>query len=121
MQRPLMKRIEVAGGIAHLAKPFKAKPPDIFLNTINKDLFLFLGIGIVKAEVALAIVLFSQTKIEADRCRMTDMEIPIRLRRKAGDDFITGNMTGGEIAINDLFQKIFRLLENFTSVCFAHG
>ena len=62
--------------------PLKAKPLNVFLDEVDVA-GLFLGrIGIVKTQVAFAAIFLGKSKIQADRLGMTDVQIPIRLRRK---------------------------------------
>ena len=66
--------------------PVEAEPMHVGLDRV--DIFLlFLGrIGIVEAQIALAAEFLGDAEIQADRFGVADMEIAVRLRRKARDD-----------------------------------
>ena len=44
------------------------------------------GIGVVEAQIALAVVFAGDAEIQADRFRVADVEVAIGLRREPGDD-----------------------------------
>ena len=112
MQRPLVELLEIRGGIAHLAIPLKTQPTDIVLNSINKDLALFLGVRVIKTQIANAAKLLRQAKIDRDRLGMTNMQKAVRLGRKTRYD--RGH--------NPIVQVILNLgLEKITSRFGTHG
>jgi hypothetical protein len=43
----------------------------------------FRGIGVVEAQVALAAVAFREAEVQADRLRVSKVQVAVRLRRKA--------------------------------------
>ena len=83
---PLVELLEVVGGIVEVLAPVEAEPADALLDRFDV-LHLFLGrIGVVEAEVAAAAEIAGQAEVEADGLGMADVQIAVRLRRKAGDD-----------------------------------
>ena len=73
--------LEVVRSIENLA-PFEAQPLDIVGDAIYILGILFHRIGIVKAEVANAIVLLSDAEIHTDGLNVTNVEVAIRFGRK---------------------------------------
>ena len=70
-------------------------------------LHIFFGrIRIVKAQVGFTLILFSQTEIQANAFRVTDMQIPVRFRRKARMYPIIGIHIFRDIRIDLRFNKI---------------
>ena len=66
--------------------PIEAEPAHVALDGV--DIFLgFLGrIGVVVTQIAMAAELAGDAEIEANRLGVADMQIAIRLRRKARDN-----------------------------------
>ena len=66
--------------------PIEAEPVHVALDGVDVFL-LFLGrIGVVEAQIAVAAELLRDAEIQADRLGVADMQIAVRLGRKAGDD-----------------------------------
>ena len=84
--------------------PVKTEQPDIALDRV--DIFLlFLGrICVIEPQMAASAELSGDAEIQADRLGMTDVEIAIWLRRKAGNDLF--DATGVKIALDDVTNKI---------------
>src|SRR5580704_5628788 len=84
--------------------PVEAEPMDVLLDGVDIFLLLLRGIGVVEAQIALAGEFLRDAEIEANRLGMADMEIAVRLRRKAGDDFRVA--AGCEIGSNNVADEI---------------
>ena len=56
---------------------------DIRLDRLFKFDGFFAGICVIKPQIAEAVVLGSHSKIQADRFRMANMQIPVRLGGEA--------------------------------------
>ena len=79
-----VKLVKVVGGIVKPVLPIEAQPSHILFDRLNIFLFFLCRIGIVESQVAEAVVIFCQSKIEADRLCMSDMEISVRARGENG-------------------------------------
>src|SRR5262245_10345362 len=77
----LIKLLEVVRRIK-LAVPLKAQPVHVAFDRLDILDIFFAWIGIIEAQVALAAELRRQAKVEADRFRVADMKVTVRLRRK---------------------------------------
>src|SRR6187431_3712463 len=66
--------------------PVEAQPSDRIAYRINVFLLFFFRIGVVQAQMADAVIISRQTKVETDAFRMTDMQVAIRLGGKTGFD-----------------------------------
>ena len=65
--------------------PFVAHPANVFHDCVDIFILFLDRIGVVKSQIAGAIGAFLRnTKIEAERFSVTDMQVTIRLRRKTG-------------------------------------
>ncbi len=64
--------------------PVEAEPAHVALDGVDIFLLLLHRIGIVETQVAAAAELLRHPEIEADRLGVADMQIAVRLRRKAG-------------------------------------
>ena len=72
---------EVAGVVQRI--PLKAQPTHIGLDRVDVLLLLLRRIGVVKAQVALAVVVLGQAEVDADRLGMPDVQVAVRLGWKA--------------------------------------
>src|SRR5205085_9736904 len=61
-------------------------------------------IRVVEAEVAMAAVPVGHAEVEADRLRMADVQMAVRLGRKAGDDGLMP--AAAQIVLDDLADKV---------------
>ena len=78
---PEVKLFEVVAGVVQ-SVPLEAEPADIVLDRLDV-LGLFGGrVRVIEAEVALPAEFFRQPKVQADRLRMPDVQVAIRLGRK---------------------------------------
>jgi hypothetical protein len=63
---PLVELLKVVRGIETMFSPFEAEPADAFLYCLDVFLFFLDRVGIVKPQVATAVVISGQAEIEAD-------------------------------------------------------
>jgi len=78
--------LEIRRRIPHLARPVKAEPIDILFNRIDKLLALFRRVRVIETQITLPPVLGGNAEVKADRFRMADMQIAVRLWWKASLD-----------------------------------
>ena len=64
--------------------PVEAKPPDRLDDRIHIFLLFLLGIGIIKTQMACAVIIMGEAEIQANAFGMADMKIAIWLGGKAG-------------------------------------
>ena len=64
----------------------ETQPLDVFFDGVDVFVVFFFRVGIVKTQVAQAIVNISQTEVQADGFGVTDVQIAIRLGRETGLD-----------------------------------
>jgi len=100
----VVKLLEIIRRVVQF-RPFKAQPLYIAFDRFHIFVAFFLGVGIVKTQIAGAVIFGGDTKIQADRFCMTDMQITVRFRRKACDNF-TVVFVVFEIVGNDLADKV---------------
>ena len=86
MLGPLVELLEIVGGVAEMVAPIEAQPAHVALDGVDVLLLLLRRVGVVEAQVAAAAELLGDAEIEADRLGVADVEVAVRLRRKAGDD-----------------------------------
>ena len=66
-----------------LVLPVKAQPTHAVKNTIDVFLIFLHRIGVVKTHVAIAAVVTSEAKVQANALGVTDVQIAVRFRREA--------------------------------------
>ncbi len=82
----LVQPLEVVRGVQRLPVPREAEPADVLLNRVDVlDVFLR-RVGVVEAQVAGPAELAGDAEVEADRLRVPDVQVAVRLGRKAGRD-----------------------------------
>ena len=87
LNRHLVKLVKIIGGVIESTVPVVAKPVYILGDGVDIFLFFFCRIGIVKAQVARTAVLFRNAEVQTDRFGMADVQITVRLGRKARMNF----------------------------------
>ena len=80
--RTFVQKIKVIGSKKDIVI-IKAQPLDVFFNRFHILGVLFGGVSVIKAQIANALVLIFYTEIDADCLRMADVQIAVRLGRKA--------------------------------------
>ena len=84
LQRDLIHLVKIVAGEKESVLVVRPQPLDVFLDRFHELGFLLRRIRVVKAEIELAAVLLRKTVIQKNALRMADVEIAVRLRRKAG-------------------------------------
>ncbi len=86
--RPAVQPLEIVGGVVKVLPPIEAEPAHVALDGV--DIFLlFLGrIGVVETQMTAAAEFLGDAEIQADRLGVADMQIAVRLGRKAGDHLL---------------------------------
>ncbi len=102
--RPVVKLFEIVRGVMKIFAPIEAEPAHVGLDGV--DIFLlFLGrIGVVEAQIALPAELLRDAEIQTDRFGVADMEVAVRLRRKARDHALVPARR--QIGAHDVADKI---------------
>ena len=118
----LVHLLKILGRIVKSVVPVKAEPLYVLLDSVNILNVLFCWVGIVHTEVADSAELFSRAKVNADSLCVSDMQIAVRLGRKASMNLFTlksavfGNILiykiVNEVVLHNLF--IFNIF-NFSS------
>ncbi len=102
--RPVVELFEIIRGVIKILAPIEAEPAHVGLDGIDIFLLLLGRIGIVEAQIAVAAEFLGDAEIEANRLGVADMEIAVRLGRKARDDgFMPARR---EIGAHDVADKI---------------
>ena len=81
--RVLVEALEVIRGEVEVFTPVEAEPTDVLLNGAHVQLVFRLRVGVVEAQMSDTSVVGSGTEIEANRLGVTDVKVPVGLRRKA--------------------------------------
>ena len=100
-----IETVEIVGRMVEVGAPVIAQPAHRVLDRILVfDVFLD-RVGVVEAQMAHAAVFCGQAEIQADRLGVADMQITVRLRRKASDHS-PSVLVGVQILGNDLPKEI---------------
>ena len=104
--------------MVEVRSPVEAEPAHVPFDRI--DIFLlFLGrIGIIEAKMTTAAELFRDTEVEADRLGVTDVQVSIRLRRKARHHICVA--LGGKISRDDIADEVTPCVR-LSDCCFRHA
>src|SRR6185436_2417544 len=108
---PLVELIEVIRGVQRLAAPVETQPVHVLDDRARVLRLFLLRIRVVEAEIAAPAELERDAEVEADRLRVTDVEIAVRLRRKAGNDGLMPS--AAELLLDDLANEVTRLRWGF--------
>ena len=104
MFRPFVELLEIVGRVIEMFSPVEAEPAHVALDGVDIFLLLLGRVGVVEAQMAAAGKFLGHAEIQADRLGVADMQIAVRLGRKAGDDFSRAAPT--QIGANDVADKI---------------
>src|SRR5204863_9313580 len=96
---PLIELLKVIGRMKQLI-PLESEPLHIARDRLCVLLFFLRRIRVVETEMTTSAVFIRDAEVEADRFRVTNMEIAIRLRRKSRDDNVVPPFA--EIVLDDL-------------------
>lgn len=126
--------VKVVAGLVTMGRsavlPIEAQPLHRIDDGVDVTLIFFFWIGVVKTQVANTAVILRQTKVQANAFGVSDVQVSVGLRRKAGTDFggiwraflmrveISRRAAPaplrvgalGQIGFNDLAQKITGLI-----------
>ena len=103
----LVGLFKVVRAVEKAVAPVKAEPADVLLNGIDKFGVLLGGIGVVHAQIAETAELLRRAEIDAQRLAVADVQIPVRLGRKAGVYRFSGKPSaGGNVLGNKILNKI---------------
>ena len=101
---PFVELLKIVRGVVEVASPIEAEPAHVVLDGIDIFLLLLDRIGVVEPKVAATTEFLGNAEVEADRLGVADMQIPVRLRRKARD--YRGVTLGGQISANDVANEV---------------
>ncbi len=106
---PGVKLVEIVGSVKFLL-PLKSEPLDVLLDRIDIFSVLLGRIGVIETQVGLAAVFLSEAEVDADALRVSEMEVPVRLRRETRHHAI--HSSGLQVIFDYLLKKVesFRLL-----------
>jgi hypothetical protein len=105
MLRPLIELLEVIGRVIEMLAPIEADPLHVAHDRLGVFDFLFGRIRIVEPEIAVPAVFVGDSEIEADRFRVADVQIAVRLRREPRYD---GRMPAAPEVLLDNFPNKVR-------------
>src|SRR5262249_11753388 len=80
---PLVELLEVVAGVIEVPAPVEAEPADVAHDRVDVLLTLLGRIGVVEAQVAVSVELLRHAEVEADRLGVADVQVAVRLGRKA--------------------------------------
>ena len=104
-QRPVVELVEVVRGVERLAAPVETEPAHVALDGLDV-LRVFRGrVRVVEAQVAVTAVLLGDAEVEADRLRVADVQVAVRLRREPGDD-LAAVLARGDVGAHALADEI---------------
>ena len=101
---PVVELLEIVGCEIEVRAPVEPEPAHIALDRVDILLLLLGRVGVVKAQMTAAAIFLRHLKIQADRFGMPDMEIAVRLRRKAGHHL--ASTTGSQIGIDNVANEV---------------
>ena len=84
--------------------PAESKPFDIASNRVDVLDALFFRVGVIEAQVAVTAVITRDTEVEADRLGVTDVQVTVWFRWKAGNDL--RDPARRQVGIDDIADKI---------------
>jgi len=85
--------------------PLETEPADVVLDAINVFGLLGHRVGVVEAEVALAVVFLGQPEIQTDAFCVADVQVAVGFRREAGV-YPAAVLAFGDVLLDDFFDEV---------------
>ena len=104
--RELIQPVEIVGRVVLVRPPLEAEPAHRLLDRVDILLLFLRRVGVVEAQVAAPAVLGREAEVEADRLRVPEMQVAVRLGRKAGHHLPVA--AGAEVRLDDLADEVAR-------------
>src|SRR5690625_6317032 len=104
MHSPLIELLEVIGSETNLAVPLVTQPLNSFFDGVDVLLVLFFRVGVVKTQIANATKLLCHTEVQADRFRVSDVQVAIGLGWKSGEHLFDHSLL--QIFANNILNKM---------------
>ena len=101
---PGVELLEIVRRVIEVLAPVETEPAHVALDGVDVFLLLLGRVGVVEAQVTVSAELLGDAEVEADRLGMADVEIAVRLGRKARHH---GRMTlGFEVGPYDVADEV---------------
>src|SRR5262249_44110306 len=104
LNTPIIELLKIVGSVVELL-PLETQPTHVFLDGVYIFGFLFLGVGIVEAQIGAAAELVGQPEVQADGLGMANMEIAVGLRREPRPDTALV-LAGLQVVANNLADEV---------------
>ena len=102
----LVQVFEIVRGVILVIAPVETEPPHRVADGIDVFLLFLRGVGVVEPQVAHAAVVVREAEVEADGLRVPEMQVAVRLGRKARHHLLV--LAGGEVCLDDLADEVAR-------------
>ena len=106
LDRPFVELIEIVGSVEEPV-PLEAEPVHVGLDRLDVFGFFLLGIGVVEAKIRMSAEFVGQPEVDADRLGMSDVQMAVRLGRKARLHAAVV-LVGLEVFENDVADEVRR-------------
>ena len=108
---------EVVAGVAQVF-PVEAEPVHVALDARHVFFVFFFGVGVVKAQVAIAVEALGHVEVEADGFDVAEVQVAVGFGREAGDD-VAAVFAVFQVFFDDVFDEVgcFRGLAHVGSSC----
>ena len=100
-----VERVEIVARVEQMVLERETQPLDHFFDRLFVlDVFLD-GIGVVETQMAHAVVVFGEAKVQANRFCVADVKIAVGFRWEACDDF-AAVLAGRVVRVDDLSNEV---------------
>jgi len=108
LDRVFVVLVEVVRPVEEAVAPVEAQPVDVVLDGLDVLGVLLRGVRVVHAEIAQAAELFGGAEIDAESLAVADVQVAVRLRRKARVDSEALKLSaGGDVLLHKVVDKVF--------------
>ena len=102
----LIQPVEIVRRVVLVRLPLEAEPAHRGLDRVDVLLLFLRRVGVVEAQVAAPAVFGGEAEVEADRLRVPEMQVAVRLGRKARHHLLVA--AGAEVRLDDLADEVTR-------------
>ena len=124
LHRPRVQLLEVVARVVEMRTPVVAEPAHGVDDRVDVLLALLGGVGVVEAQVAAAAELLGHTEVNGDRQGVADVQIAVRLGRKARDDLAAEPPAGVVLqddVLNEVRRRFARFVAHLLNPTISHG
>ena len=104
MLGPVVELLEIVRSVIEVGSPVEAEPAHVSFDGIDIFLLLLRRVRVIEAQMTAAAEFLRHAEVKADRLGVTDVQVPVGLRREARHH--TRVTVRGEVSCDDIADEV---------------